>query len=330
MDEKEIVRLFLDRGFQLSKDALPLVTENPEIVLKGLDLISPRPFIITTNHVKKILNQEETPRIKTVKEYFQLNKPITIDDYFRDLLNVFDKVKTFLSENTSLDKLISINKITEKTSEFSLIGMVKEKFESYMIIEDTTGEIQIFFNDEVKSKASEVEIDDIIGVKCRRIDAKYYTSQIVFPEIPLQIDVKRSKSDSSLVFSITDTELPKEIVTDSTTTFSLPFSSNKLSFLDVNGLKILSIPKNSFKNTQDSNSLLKILKKRIISNLTVTPSSYFFIEDVPHIILSNTQPTLYKNYKGTTIISNADENKIFIINLRTREVKERALFLDKQ
>ena len=323
MDEKETVKLFLDRGFQLSKDALPYVSENPEMILKNLNMVSPRPFIITSDHVKKILQKHEVPRVKIIKEIHPIHKSITVEEYFKDLLNVFEKIQNIISNNSLLDKLISINKITEKTNEFSVIGMVKEKVGTSLILEDPTGQIQLYCNDDMKMKADDVDIDDIVGVKCRRVDAKYYMMQIVFSEIPFQVDVKRSPKEFFLVFSLSDNlEILKNYNSEATITFSLPNDSNKLSFIDISGVKIIIIPKNSFKEEKKSDVLLKILRKRIISKLAVTPSSYLFIEEVPHIILSNLTPTVYKNYKGTSIISNDDENKVFVINLKTREVVE--------
>src|SRR3989304_4139895 len=123
MDEKEVVRLFLDRGFQLSNEALPLVLEDSEFILHNLDLLKPRPFLITVSHVEKIFKKQEIPSIKTINELTPIKKPVTTDDYFKDLLSVFESIKSVLITNKSLDKLISINKITEKTNEFSAIGM---------------------------------------------------------------------------------------------------------------------------------------------------------------------------------------------------------------
>jgi len=47
MEEKKIVKLFLQNGFQLSKSALTIIPPNPEEVIPELKKIKPRPFIVT-------------------------------------------------------------------------------------------------------------------------------------------------------------------------------------------------------------------------------------------------------------------------------------------
>ncbi len=326
MEEKEIVKLFLDKGFQLSKDALPLVLESPDFILNKLISATPRPFIVTSDHVNKILNREETPKMKILHEYIHVNKPVDVEEYFRDLLMVFESAKKVLSNSSALDKLISINKINEKTTEFSTIGMVREILQSNVLIEDPTGEIQLFFGNEMISKIEEIEEDDIIGVKCIKRDGKFYIIQIVFSEIPLQIDIKKSSKKAFLVFSIVaNGNISLEQDENSTVMFTMTPDSDKLTLFEISGIKILAIPKNVFKTEQNSKNLFRIIRKRQLSLLSVTPSSYLFLDEIPHIILSNLSPNTYKNHKGITIISNSDEERFYVIDLKTREVLEKTL-----
>jgi len=66
-----------------------------------------------------------------------------------------------------------------------------------------------------------------------------------------------------------------------------------------------------------------ILDKRLIKNNDLL--NIFTIDEVPDIILSSEEKTYFKNYKGSTIISNMDQKKYFIINLKTREVEEKKI-----
>ena len=87
--EEEDIRLFLKSGYQISKTALPLVLSNTEEIISGVEKLKPRPFIITENHVKKILGDRKKPRIKIeiLKEYKPQKKPIKIEDYVKNLLD---------------------------------------------------------------------------------------------------------------------------------------------------------------------------------------------------------------------------------------------------
>lgn len=323
MEDKEVIRLFLGRGFQLSKDALPVVAEDPELVLGGLETMTPRPFLVTTDLARKIIDRQEKPKIKLIAEHEPIEKPVTVDEYLKDIFTVFDKAKGILAKNPSLGRLISINKITQKTNEFSVIGMVKEKSKNGMVVEDATGEVQVSFDSDGKLKTGDVEVDDVVGVKCKRMDQRYYATQIVLPEIPLRMDVKRSRKESTLIFKHPDAELPEGMAKDTAIVYSIEEGANKTTLFNINGIRTLVLPKGVFKVAGKSDLLLGFLRKRVIHNTVVTPSGFLFMEEVPDIILSDLGPTSYKNHKGVTVISNSDYNKIFVINLKTREVEEK-------
>ncbi|MCS7134997.1 MAG: hypothetical protein NZ893_00980, partial [Candidatus Aenigmarchaeota archaeon] len=73
-----------------------------------------------------------------------------------------------------------------------------------------------------------------------------------------------------------------------------------------------------------SEDVVKLLKKRFLFPLTVdyiikNPED-FVLEELPDIVITDLEPSICKNYKGTTIVSVFD--KSYEINLYTREVKE--------
>jgi len=74
MNEEEVVRLFLKNGFQVSKSALNLVSEDPEAMISNLKKINPRPFIITEQHIKRVLkntpNKSINVGVKKLNYYY--------------------------------------------------------------------------------------------------------------------------------------------------------------------------------------------------------------------------------------------------------------------
>ncbi len=130
MDEKKIVKLFLENGFQISANTLSLVKENPIEIINKLKKTKPRPFIVTKNHIEKIMGkskQKKKTKIKIIKEFHILKKPVRVEDYTKHFLSRYEKIRNIISKNTILERLISINKITPKTENFSIIGLVREK-----------------------------------------------------------------------------------------------------------------------------------------------------------------------------------------------------------
>jgi DNA polymerase II small subunit/DNA polymerase delta subunit B len=105
------------------------------------------------------------------------------------------------------------------------------------------------------------------------------------------------------------------------------------SLFQIENIQILLLPKKfletltfDFKTSDPITSMLK--KRHLTSSFilnTHTSHDEFVLTEVPDIIISNSGETMNKNYKGTTIISNSNPAKIFLINSRTREVTEKNL-----
>jgi len=363
MGEEEVVRLFLKNGYQLSKAALPLVLSNPEQIISKLKKLKPRPFIITEKHVKKILKETKKPipKVEMFKECRQLKTPIKIDDYVKHFLTRYEKIKKFLSKRMNPEKLISINKITPQTITFSIIGIVREKGRGNLLIEDPTGEMNIFFDENIKEKFKDIFLDDVIGIKCKKIKDKHYAKNVVYPDVLSSREISKTENDAKIMVisnpsSLDDIKHQKLLNLLSTTEnlssiflfenetnkklegFSKPNPINispisNPSIYQINNIKILVLPKHCFKHltgkTDPIAFMTSILKRRHI--LTVFDSKIhagdnnFILEEIPDIIISNFDGSAYKNYKGTTIISNSEPNKIYLVDLRTREVMEKTI-----
>ncbi len=168
MKEQKIIKLFLGHGFQITKETLPLVSENTKDIINKLEKLTPRPFIITKKHIELISSskQKEKP-------------PITVDDYTQYLQSNYEKSKEIILEKNKLDSLLSINKIGENTGNFSLIVLIRKKNKNNLLVEDLTGEINIFFDKNLSEKINNIDIDSIIGVKCKQENSKVKIVNIV-------------------------------------------------------------------------------------------------------------------------------------------------------
>jgi DNA polymerase II small subunit len=112
---------------------------------------------------------------------------IEVKDFVTHFRNRYNFFKSFLMDRKELANLVSINKIgTNRT--FSLIGLVKNKRVTknknvIIDVEDLTGKISVLVGhdkEEMMKKASEVVLDDIIGLKCSGNGEFVYANDIMF------------------------------------------------------------------------------------------------------------------------------------------------------
>jgi len=362
MNEEETVKLFLKNGFQVSKNALPLILENPEQILSELKKMKPRPFIISEQHLRNIQKPvvKITPaEVKLIKEYKQGQKPVSVKDYVDHLVSRYDELKKIISKKMTDEKLTSINKIATQTMMFSIIGIVREKGNNNILIEDPTGEVYVFF-DNLKEKLDEITLDDVIGVTIKKVKDKFYAKNVVFPDVSSNREINKTEKNmvlavvsnpsslddskcNNLISVLSSTEdLCSMIFLDDNNSEKLTCNFSKFnpitnntnpSLFQIENMQILLLPKKFFEtltfDSKTSDTITSMLKKRHLASSfilnTHTSHDEFVLTEVPDIIISNSGETINKNYKGTTIISNSNPAKIFLINLRTREVTEKTL-----
>jgi DNA polymerase II small subunit/DNA polymerase delta subunit B len=359
MDEENIIKLFLKNGFQLSKKTLPLVESDPEFVVAELNKLIPRPFFVTEEHIKNILMDTAKFKPKTIKEYKKTRKDISIDDYVSCMFSYYEKIKNIILEKMSKEKLISINKISPQLSVFSIIGIVREKKEKCVLLEDPSGEISVYFDNGLQQKLVDIKLDDIVGLDCKKTKEGVCAKNVYFPDILSSREIKKTETEMkiailsytpslenekfqklistlskeknlSLVFIFSVQPPPKELLKFNL--ISIPQNSNP-KLIQISNIKTLILPKDFFtpaeKTTEPMKFILSILKRRNIAasfdSLLNFGGNCFVLDEIPDIVVSNFNENAYKNYKGTTIISNSDPTKFFLIDLKTREIEEKTL-----
>jgi DNA polymerase II small subunit/DNA polymerase delta subunit B len=359
MNEEEVVRLFLENGFQISKNALGLASRDPEKIIFHLKKMKNRPFIITEQHIKEVLKGFSTreAEVKILKEYTFAKKSMSVDDYVEELSSRYEKIKSLLLKQMAPKQLVSINKIGPQTTNFSIIGLVREKNNDSILVEDPTGEVCVFFDDTLKEKLNEIFLDDVIGVTIKKIKEKFYARTITFPDISSNREISKTENDvvlavvsglsnldeikyknlTSALSSIENLshvvffdDVVNEKITHDFSRFNPIFPKSNPTLFQIDKIKILVLPKLFFETlTFDFNMtdpITLILKKRHLFP-TFFPKIHCddILEEIPDIIISNLNETMNKNYKGTTILSNSNPSKTFLINLRTREVIEKTI-----
>ena len=155
------------------------------------------------NNFKKVLDcieKKENMNIKVTNMIQTLPKSIEVKDFVNFFKSRLNEMKNFLQDNSELNNLVSINKISGKKQNISIIGMVYSKKvtknKNMLIeIEDSTGRITILINkdkEDLYKKAEDIALDSIIGLKGSGSKELFFVSEIIFPEANLN---ERKRAD---------------------------------------------------------------------------------------------------------------------------------------
>jgi len=338
MEKQEIIRLFLSHGFQLSEGAVKIIEKDPEYFLEEIENFNPRPFIITEQVAKKIVEskKEKNLEVRLLQKTTFRKDVLKPDDFIRKFLEIYEKISKILIENKKLVKLISINKISEKTETFSIIAMVREKNKTNLILEDKTGEIVAFPDENLKDEIETIELDDVLGFVCENKD-RIYIKEVIFPDIPINRDINTTEKDARLFYFYKPSLLNQDEINK---IFEILRNLKKQKFIFIYGgwedrestnifgevqlipdeeeMMIFEIGNVTLMSIKEC-EIVNVLRKRLLK--TSNQLDTFVLEKIPDIIFSK-NGTYYKNYKGTTILSLDKKDKYFVVNLKTRDVEE--------
>jgi len=134
-------------------------------------------------------------------------KKIEVGDFVNNLRNRFHQMKGLLQERHELDKLISINKLSNKRQKISVIGMVYDKRVTknkniLFDVEDLTGRVRVLVNQnnpELYKTAEEIVLDSIIGFSGFGDKEIFFANKIIFPDIKVR-EKKKSPVEEYALF----------------------------------------------------------------------------------------------------------------------------------
>jgi hypothetical protein len=200
MEKQQIIKIFLERGYQLDLDALEHLYKNEkdvDLLTRGLaELKSPA---ITMGVLKQVLKKPIID-IKIIKQKQTKIGKVSVEHFAQLLTHRYNFVKKILETRLDLVNPISINKISPKTKKFSLIAVVKEKNEDTgsILVEDNTGETTLHLKSH--GDFNELIVDDIVGLVSVSGNDIIEVERIVFPDISLKKEVSKSKEDIHCLF----------------------------------------------------------------------------------------------------------------------------------
>lgn len=168
-----------------------------------------------TNKIEQeILKSKDFQRlnsgVKLVRPYVNKQKKLNYLDFVYHLNARFKYLTSLLRTRQELQGVTSLNKLKGKElvdTKISIIGMIKEKNETknkniIITLEDTTGETKVLFhtqNEEYYSLARDLVLDEVIGVTGTYKEGIVFGDAIIFPDIPMGKEFKKSPEEEYLV-----------------------------------------------------------------------------------------------------------------------------------
>jgi len=178
MEKQDIIRKFLTKGIMLDEAMLNKLYNNPQSIETTLENLS--------------LGKTTQQPLIEVRPFSQYNREeITPNSLIQMLQQRYSKIQNLI-ERQLPDNLISLNKISPNTSEFSLIVMIRENNGNTLVIEDSTGEATVSLSKELSDKAKFLVEDEIVGLVCKQEEG-IQAEQIIWPDIPLVKEVTREE-----------------------------------------------------------------------------------------------------------------------------------------
>jgi len=212
MGQQEIVKLFLNKGFQLDSPSLEFFSQVPDKIdffLEEIGKLPEKPSTITLDFIKSTF--KEKPQIQILKSFTQEQKVFTTEKTIQFFIDRYEKIKKILNGRLDLINLVSVNKITSKSKKFSIIVMVKEKISdsNSIVVEDLTGELIAKFQEKTSNLLEEIVLDEVVGLVCELGTNGITVSNVIWPDLPLRRDVNKTKDDIFCLF-ISDIHMDSE------------------------------------------------------------------------------------------------------------------------
>ncbi len=148
--------------------------------------------------------------VRVVWSYDKPSSKRSYDDFVKNLNMRFDNIAKILRTRQEMGSVVSINRLRSKNDResVSLIAMIQDKQETangniILTLEDKTGTIKALISkskDNLYSLGVDLQLDEVIGVTGTVSGGEIvFVDNIVFPDIPLTKEFKKSPKEEYLV-----------------------------------------------------------------------------------------------------------------------------------
>ncbi len=210
---KKLISYFFLNNILLSKDVLDKLKEKDIIDLFNKIQILNDANLLYTELLSKIkLKSESEANVKVFFSYNEESKKRSIEDFVTFFNKRYEAIKNILYSRQELQNIASISRIKKKEKEkrenIALIAMVTDKQITknnniILTLEDNTGQIKALVhknNLDIYSEAKSIVLDEVIGVVGVNAENIVFVNNILWPEVPLHKELKKSNKREYALF----------------------------------------------------------------------------------------------------------------------------------
>ena len=189
---------------------------------KALQEKGPTAHLQTATRIREEPITEKEKNVKIITSYGATSKKRTPSHFVYYFMSRYKAIERILRTHLELSHALSCNRIQEKKEKEAIvcIGMVYDKQISknkhiILTLEDPTGFIKCIIKQGhgLYAQAKEIVLDEIIGVIGKKVGDIVYLDAILWPEIPLTHELKKSPDEVYAVF-MSDTEFGSRMFLD--------------------------------------------------------------------------------------------------------------------
>jgi len=166
--------------------------------------------ILENKKITPLEKINEEPGVKIIFSYNSKPKKREAKDFIQYFNKRFTFIENILKQRQELSNIISINRLQNKRDreQVSIIGIIKDKRYTkndncILTVEDQTGFINILVNktkQDLFKISKEIVLDDIIGVVGVSGDNILFANSLLFPDIPMMEEQKKSDDEVYALF----------------------------------------------------------------------------------------------------------------------------------
>src|SRR3989338_1792554 len=183
---------------------------NYPVSQKSKDVVDSALEDIKEVEILKPEKEKDMGSVVVLNTYQGKSKKREVQDFVKYYSLRFDSLKKFLLKRQELQNSISINRIASRdNSSVSFIGIVSDrdytkKGNLLFTLEDPSGEIKVVVsqnNKELFTIAKDVMLDEVVGVSGRYQSDIIFCQDIIFPDIPLDKELKKADEEVYAAFT---------------------------------------------------------------------------------------------------------------------------------
>jgi len=168
--------------------------------------------VINENIQKDIIKEtQDMGSVKVIFSYKDKSKKREFQDFVSYFNNRYNVLKNMLMNRKNMDGAISLLRASQKEEKekVAVIGIISEKRETrnghiMLELEDPTGKINVLIsknNSEFFSLGKDLVLDEVVGIYGQSGKGIIFASEIIFPDIPLIGEIKKSPEEVYAIFT---------------------------------------------------------------------------------------------------------------------------------